>query len=266
MIKKIAFSLLLVLAMSTYSQNNQINNYKYIIVQEKFDFLKKPDQYQTSSLTKFLLKKKGFTVFLSNETLPKDLLQNRCLALIASVTEGSSMFSVKNTIELKDCYGKLVYSSKEGKSKEKEYKKGYQEAIRNAYNTMSDLEYKYTPKKEVVKVNEVIENEVTLPIKKNTNVNVIPEVKISTPVKKLVSTEITKSSIKVETLYAQVKINGFQLVNTTPAIVFYVLKTNVNDVFIIKGKNGIIYKNENIWIAEYYENDKFVVKQFDIKF
>ena len=40
MIKKIVFSLLLVLAMSAYSQQKDINNYKYIIVQEKFDFLK----------------------------------------------------------------------------------------------------------------------------------------------------------------------------------------------------------------------------------
>jgi hypothetical protein len=266
MIKKIAFSLLLVLAMSAYSQNKEINNYKYIIVKEKFDFLKKPDQYQTSSLTKFLLQKKGFTVFLSNETFPKDLLQNRCLALTAKVTEASSLFSVKNKIELNDCFGKLVYSSKEGKSKDKDYKKGYQEAIRNAYNTMSDVKYQYAPEKEVALIKEEVKSEVTLPIKKITIEKVIPEIKESNPVKKVVSTVITKPSINVETLYAQVKTNGFQLVNTTPAIVFHVLKTNVNDVFIIKGKNGIIYRNENIWIAEYYENSKLVVKQFDIKF
>ncbi|ARV16682.1 hypothetical protein [Polaribacter sp. SA4-12] len=266
MIKKIAFSLLLVLAMSAYSQNKEINNYKYIIVQEKFDFLNNPDQYQTSSLTKFLFQKKGFTVFLSNETLPNDLLQNRCLALTANVTEASSLFSVKTIIELEDCYGKLIYSSKEGKSKKKDYKKGYQESIRNAYKTMSDLEYTYIPEKEVAQVNEVVKSEVALPINKNTIVKVVPEVKEAAPVKNLVSTVIAKPSIVIETLYAQVKTNGFQLVNTTPAIIFQILKTNVKDVFIIKGKNGIIYKSENIWVAEYYENNKLVVKQFDIKF
>ena len=67
-------------------------------------------------------------------------------------------------------------------------------------------------------------------------------------------------------LYAQAKSNGFQLVNTTPEVVFIILKTNIKDVFVIKGKNGIIYKNGNIWVAEYYENTKLVVKQYHIKF
>jgi hypothetical protein len=243
MIKKIIFTLLFVLTISAYSQNKEISNYKYIIVQEKFEFLKKPDQYQTSSLTKFLLQKKGFTVFLSNETLPKDLLQNRCLGLIAKVTEASSMFSVKTKIELHDCYGKLVYTSKEGKSKEKEYQKVYQDAIRKAYKTMSDVEYKYIPKEIVEEVNDK-------PIS----------------VKKTISTKVSKPVIKVETLYAQAKTNGFQLVNTVPTIIFQVLKTNVNNDFIIKGKNGILYKNGNVWVAEYYENNKLIKKQFDIKF
>jgi hypothetical protein len=250
MIKKIVFSLLLVLAMSAYSQHKNINNYKYIIVKEKLDFFKKSDQYQTSSLTKFLLQKKGFTVFLSNEKLPENLLLNRCLALTADIVEESNMFSVKNKIVLKDCYGKLVYSSGEGKSKEKDYKKGYQEAIRRAYTTMSDVEYKE------------VKGAILLPVNKT----VIPVVKESIPVKKAILTKAINPSIKVETLYAQVKPNGFQLVNTTPAIVFKILKTNINDVFVIKGKDGLIYKKGNIWVAEYYENTKLVVKQYDIKF
>lgn len=259
MIKKIVFSLLLVLAMSAYSQNTEFDNYKYIIVQDRFDFLKEQDQYQTSSLTKFLLQKKGFTVFLSNETLPKDVSENRCLALMATVKSTSSLFVVKNKIELEDCYGKLIYSSEEGKSKEKDYKKGYHEAIRNAYSTMSDIEYTYNPEAKDVLVNENSESAVELPTKKNIQTKVIPEIKEPVVLKKLVPNSI-------ETLYAQVKPNGFQLVNTEPVIVFQVLKTNLIDVFILKGKNGIIYKGKNTWIAEYYENDQLVIKQFDIKF
>jgi hypothetical protein len=259
MIKKIVFSLLLVLAMSAYSQNTEINNYKYIIVKDRFDFLKEQDQYQTSSLTKFLLQKKGFTVFLSNEQFPAELSENRCLALTAVVKSTSSLFVVKNKIELEDCYGKVVYSSEEGKSKEKDYKKGYHEAIRNACNTMSDIDYTYNPEAKDVLVNENSESVVELPIKKTIQTKVIPEIEEPVVVKKLVSNPI-------ETLYAQIKPNGFQLVNTKPAIVFEVLKTNLIDVFIIRDKNGVMYKSKNTWIAEYYENNQLVVKQFDIKF
>ena len=174
------------------------------------------------------MQKKGFTVFLSNEKLPENLLLNRCLALTADIVEESNMFSVKNKIVLKDCYGKLVYSSGEGKSKEKDYKKGYQEAIRRAYTTMTDVEYKE------------VKGAILLPVKKT----VIPVVKVSIPVKKSNLTKQLTLLIKVETLYAQAKPNGFQLVNTTPAIVFKILKTNIKDVFVIKGKDGLIYKKE----------------------
>ena len=102
MIKKIVFSFLFFISISAYSQQEKINSYKYIIVPERFDFLKSSDQYQTSSLTKFLLEKKGFTVFLSNEKLPDDLLKNRCMALTATVSDDSGMFTIKNTIEIKD--------------------------------------------------------------------------------------------------------------------------------------------------------------------
>ena len=267
MIKKIVFSLLLILAMSAYSQNIDINNYKYIIVQEKFEFLKEPDQYQTSSLTKFLLEKKGFTVFLSNDkAIPTELLINRCLTLTATVIDESSMFTVKNKIELKNCYDKVLYSSEYGKSKDKDYKKGHHEAIRAAYNSMSNLVYHYKPNNKDTIKKETIKLEVVLPIKQAISVKQIPVVKENVLLEKvMVKTQIVSES-KVQVLYAQTKTNGFQLVNTDPAIVFQVLKTNVNDVFIIKGKNGIIYRNKNTWIAEYYENDELVVKQFDIKF
>lgn len=263
MIKKIVFSLVFLLTFSVYSQQKDINSYKYIIVPEKFNFLKTSDQYQTSSLTKFLLEKKGFIVFLSNDkSLPKELLLNKCKSLSADVIDDSNMFTVKNRIVIKDCYGEVLYTSKEGRSKEKDYKKSYHQAIRNAYNTMSNLVYNYKPKIEVVKSN-IIAPKAVLPSKKVDPLKTIPVVKEVKSLEEVTSSEIMTLT---ETLYAQAKKNGFQLVNTTPTIIFQVLNTNVKDVFIIKSKNGIIYKNKNKWIAEYYENDKLVVKQYKIKF
>ncbi len=56
----------LILSSPILSQKKNLNSYKYIIVNNKFDFLKKVDQYKTSSFLKFLFKKEGFTVYLSN--------------------------------------------------------------------------------------------------------------------------------------------------------------------------------------------------------
>ena len=263
--KKKTISLLVILISAlSYSQDINFDKYQYIIVADKFDFLNETDQYQTSSLTKFLLKKKGFKVFLNNETLPEDLLVNRCLGLFATVKDESSMFTIKNAIEIKDCYGQVLLSSQVGKSKEKVYDKGYQEAIRNAFESMSDFKYSYnssveTFKKEEVTVNEISKKEI-IPVVKEKKVDLISEVKTE------LNKEKTVAFKSVEFLYSQPKNNGFQLVNTKPEVVFVILKTNVKDVFIIKDKNGILYKVGENWVAEYYENNQLITIQYQIKF
>jgi hypothetical protein len=261
MIQKIAVSLLFLITISAFSQQEKINNYKYIIVPDKFDFFKTSDQHQTSSLTKFLLAKKGFVVFLSTDkNIPKELFTNKCLALTATLIDDSSLFMVKNKIELKDCYGTILYTSAVGKSKEKDYKKSYHEAIRNAYNSMEDLVYNFIPKKENTNTEKVMaaSKVVTIPI-----APVMEEVALK---KNVVVSDVVIPSVQIETLYAQAIANGFQLVNTTPTIIFQVFATKRKDVFIIKDKNGIMYKNENIWVAEYYEKGQLVIKKYRIKF
>jgi hypothetical protein len=261
MIKKTAFLLVLLISSSLFSQQINLDKYQYIIVPDKFDFLKETDQYQTSSITKFLLKKKGFKVFLSNEQLPEEIRNNRCLALFASVKDESGMFTIKNTIEIKDCYGVLLLSSEVGKSKDKDYRKGYQEAIRKAYETMTDFEYSYNSS--LVDVKKVEKKEVVIADKVITTT---PVVMVTSDVKIETIKEKTIVATTVDVLYAQTTNNGYQLVNTTPEVVLSILKTNVKDVFIINDKNGILYKLGNNWVAEFYENNLLVTKEYQIKF
>ncbi|WP_373942489.1 hypothetical protein OEG92_04380 [Polaribacter sejongensis] len=175
---------------------------------------------------------------------------NRCKALTAVVVDDSSMFTIKSVIKLQDCNNNVLYTSEVGKSKLKEYKKGYQEAIRRAYETMEDLEYNYNTsiavkekvKPEIVKVKE-------------------PAVTVKTSVN-----EINTESNATNVLYAQKKNNGFQLVNLKPEVVFIILNTNKKDVYVIKGKDGTLYKHGESWIAEYYKNDQLVKEEYQIKF
>ena len=244
--------LLIALFISTASfAQKSINNYKYIIVPSKFDFVKEKDKYQTSSLTKFLFNKYGFTVFLDDEELPAEIADNRCLALTGTVKDESGMFTTKSVIELTDCYNKVVFTSKEGRSKEKEYKKAYQEAIRDAFKSIEALKYTYVP----------LEEGVVTKIKEVPAVAVVPTV-----VESKVAEVVEKPANAKEQLFAQPIPNGFQLVNMKPEVVFQVLKTNVKDVFVIKDKNGILYKNGNSWFAEYYTNDGKVTEEYQVKF
>lgn len=228
-----------------------INNYKYVIVPTKFDFVKEKDKYQTSSLTKFLFNKYGFKAFLEDEKLPEETENNRCLVLTGVVKDDSGLFTTKSIVELRDCYNKVVFTSQAGRSKEKEYKKAYHEAIRNAFKSIEALKYKYVPLQEgvVTKAQEV------------PAVTVVPTV-----VESKIAEVIKKPANTKEQLFAQPVASGFQLVNMKPEVVFQVLKTNVEGVFIIKNKNGILYKNRNSWFAEYYTNNGKIIEEYQVKF
>ena len=261
MIRK-SLLLLLLVSSSLYSQKINLDSYEYIIVADKFDFLKDVDKYQTSSLTKFLLEKKNFKVFLSNEKLPGNLNNNKCTALYAEVKDNSSMFTTKNKIEIKDCYGKILYTSDEGRSKLKEYKKGYHEAIRNAFNTMDDFKFSFkgvSPLKEDV-VNSVNKVDIIKPVVDRTS-----QIKPIIDAKEEVIPNNSDEKLR-NIIYAQKIENGYQLVNLKPEVLFIIFRTNKADIYIIKDKNGIFYKTNNGWIAEYYDKSELVQKRFQVNF
>lgn len=137
--------LILCMYVSISFAQEELNPYKYVIVPKKYDFLKEEDKFQLNSLTKFLFEKKGFNTIFEDQTYPSDLAANPCLGVTVYVLDDSSLFTTKFNIQLKDCYNKVVYTSEDGKSKEKEYKKAYQEALRKSFVSIEALEYSYTP-------------------------------------------------------------------------------------------------------------------------
>ncbi len=140
-------TLFMVLSITVNSQEN-INDYKYIVVPESYDIFKGSDTYQLNSLTKFLFNKNGFKAFMQTDKLPDDLRNNGCKKLSVSVKKGSSLFVTKLTIYLTNCNGVVVYTTSEGSTREKDYKKAYQMALRNAFKDIESLNYKYNGSKE----------------------------------------------------------------------------------------------------------------------
>ena len=124
-----------------------LNEYKYIIVPKKFDGFRNENQHLTSTTIKYLLTQKGYNV-VYDDALPNDLNSNRCLGLTTVLDDTSSMFSTKLVLHLKDCNGAIVMTTMEGKSKDKEYKAAYGEAIRKAFKSFDMINYNYKPKNE----------------------------------------------------------------------------------------------------------------------
>ena len=148
MILRVLFLGLFLISTMCINAQKDINEYKYVIVPESYSFLKKSDQYQLNSLTKFLLNKYGFNAFLHAQNFPEDLKSNGCKALKAIVTRKSGVFVTKLIVELIDCNGNVVFTSSEGRSREKDYKPAYHEALRMAFKDVKTLNYKYVGDKE----------------------------------------------------------------------------------------------------------------------
>lgn len=285
---KVLIVVFCLVGLNIYAQNS-VNAYKYIIVPKKFDFQKAEDKYQLNSLTKFLLDKEGFATIFDNDKMPKELFDNPCFALKAKVKDQSKMFSTKVVIEFLDCRNTVIFTSSEGKSKEKDYKKGYQEAIRRAFESVKALDYKYdaalvsTIKPKVESPKPVLDSQPkTAPV-----IESQPEIVVVKPVEKQIESieeeveeedttaneelgyndiEVTETTKVGDMLYAQVKPFGFQLVDSAPSVVYSMQKTSLKDVFILKNKNGIIHKKNEKWVAEYYENNQLIQKELTIKF
>ncbi|MEW4922995.1 hypothetical protein [Algibacter sp. 2305UL17-15] len=268
---------------SVFAQTN-LNNYKYVIVPKKFDFLKSENEHRLNELAQFLFNKYGFTALMEGGDYPEDLQVNRCLALRSDVFKESGMFKTKLNVQLKDCNDRIVYTSQVGESREKDYKTAYNIALRQAFESFETLNYKYEPSEIMVittqKVGEA-KNETSQEIeklkeeiqslKKQKEVAqvkepvVVKDVK-SVPVRKVKTAVAEVAIVSSGVLYAQAIENGFQLVDSAPKVVFRIKNTGLKDVFLVEDKSALIYKNGDIWFLEYYDNNTKKLEELNIKF
>ncbi|WP_298903647.1 hypothetical protein [uncultured Psychroserpens sp.] len=274
----IAFSF--IFQFGTYAQD-AINNYKYIIVPTQYDFQKSEDQYQLNSLTKFLFNKHGYQAYLQSDEFPSDLGADNCMALKAILKDVKGGFLVtKIQIDLVDCKNNTVATSVIGITKIKNYKKAYTKATRDAFITYQDFDYKYNGSSE----------------SKTTNVEAVKEKAAETKVDSKETLEVVESEIKAadekvkipdeieiieeeeepvitsevvdkkDILYAQPIDNGFQIVDTEPKKVMMLLYSGSPDMYIVQGKDAVVYRNESGWVYAENDGNRLRVKKINLKF
>jgi hypothetical protein len=234
-------------AVAGYSQKT-INNYRYVLVPERFGIFKTDNQYGMNTMTKLLLEDKGFTVYMDNKDLPTHLAANKCNALKAELEDKKGFFVTTVILVLKDCQGNIIFKSKEGKSREKEWPTAYDEALRDAYSSLKNTPYTYDSVAEAQQV------AATAPAQPN------PPATAPAPATTPAVTDATGI------LYAQATANGYQLIDTSPKKVLTLLKTSIPDHFIAEGVNGVVFKKDGEWIFEYYKDNKLVSQKLNIKF
>ncbi|MCW2117770.1 hypothetical protein [Flavobacterium sp. 7A] len=236
-----------ILSNSLFAQS--INDYAAVIIPVRYSFQSEDNQYRLSTLTKFNLEKAGFVGIYSNVNFANEF-PDRCSVLNVDVVKDSGFLTTKLYIEFKDCYGKVVYTSEVGKSKEKDYGEAYKEALNDAFESVYKLEYKYSGKPVAAKA--IVTNQV----------ETVKAVVVNTPI----STVVTNSAADV--LYAQPTQTGYQLIDKTPKVVMKLMKTgNPNSFIAIKGDiQGVLSLKDNQWFFDSYQNGTLVSEVIAVKF
>ncbi|KUJ63665.1 hypothetical protein AR687_00315 [Flavobacteriaceae bacterium CRH] len=246
---KIKF-LLIALLISVIGFSQSVNDFKAVIIPLKYEFMKTENQYRLATMTKSNLIKAGFTAFYTNEDIPAEY-SDRCQLLYVDVKKESGFLVTKLFVEFKDCFGKVVYTSEIGKSKEKEYDVAYKESLDLAFVSVNKLHYKYNGNT-VATSSRIISPSAAAVQTVTATTTAAPVADLSDP----------------NLLFAQPTENGYQLIDKTPKVVMKLLKTSRPDSFIaIKdGIQGSLNAKDNQWFFEYYQNDKLVSEKVSVKF
>ena len=136
MMKHLFLTLVIIVTCSNLSlAQKRLSDYSFVVVPDEFEFLSKANQYQLNDMAKYYLTKNGFNTYYFSELPSVD----NCDGLWADVESIAGFTRTKILVVLKDCKGIEVYRSQPGASKQKEYKKSYQDALRKAFLSFEEL-------------------------------------------------------------------------------------------------------------------------------
>jgi len=224
-----------------------------------------------NSLTKFLFNKYGFESLMSNENYPSDLKTDVCKALQANVVNHKGMFKTKLGVELRDCTNKLVFKTKIGESRKKEFDKAYNLALRDAFTSFKEANYKYNgglSNPSIVKVKpktispkiEAAKEVIEVQSKKQPKIlEARPNMEVKTDNSKILK-------ISNDILYAQATSSGYQVVDSTPKIVMVLYASGKQNTYIVKGGNAIVYEEDGFWYMSEINGDSTITERLNIKF
>lgn len=247
----------LLLSLVGVSQENSLNSYKYVIVPTNFNIFNEADAYQMNSLTKFLFEKYGYTAVFENSEYPIDLAANNCLALKADLIENSSLIRTKLKVALKDCRNTTIYTSFEGESKDKDLKTAYHAALREAFNSIESLNYKFKPSTDSETLKKAKAQ--AKPVKDiTTQIDQRPSDTVATRKNSVVSETVVKFAITTTS-------NGFVLSDErSKEILGTAYSTAKEGVYLFRtaGSIGVAYfATDGNFMVEFLEEDGSIIKK-----
>ena len=256
--KKI-FAILLITLTCYATAQEKLNNYKYVLIPAKFEFQNTENQYNINLLLKYKFQQMGFDAYLDTDELPRELKTNSCLYIKPLVIVNSTMFKNAVSVKMFNCDNELLFETQEGMSREKSNKTSYNVALRKSLKSFEDYHLEYV-EKSVASKNIALE-----PV-----LNAQKEVVV-------LEAEITGSEIKNSLQVSTSESENYLIAKSTPLgliltyslskkVAYSLLATKLKDVYVIENGNGIVYKNESVWVREYMDNQIMTIEYLEIKF
>lgn len=248
--KKTAIFILTLSSLTAFAQ--KVSDYKYVSLPTKFETFK--EDFGLGELLTKTLRSKNYIVVPSDKLQwPSEAKDNPCNVLLADIVNDSGFLRNKVLVKFKDCNDKEIQSIK-GASSIKEYKEGYQDALKQTYVSISPANPTIQP---------VSQTKVQEPV-------------ISTqPVKNVSSSAVDNTAMKfsngkMDLQKIQIDSSQFILVNSNSSSPFATFKTTTkNDVFRVKLQNGEstlgYFENGNIVIEIPQSNGEYAKEVFSKK-
>lgn len=227
----------------------KVSDYKYISIPVKFETFK--EDFGLADLLTKTLRSKNYTVIPSDKLRwPAEAQANPCNVLMADVVNDSGFLRNKVLLQFKDCNSKVISSAK-GASNIKDFKEGYQDALKQTFVSVSPA------------------NPVNNPTVAQTNVQ---ETAVSAQSANNLPSMVDNSAVrfsngKIDLQKVQIDNTQFILVNSGSSSPFATFKTTTkSDVFRVKLQNGEstlgYYENGNIVIEILQPNGEYIKEIF----
>lgn len=260
--KKILF--LAFLMSFAFAKAQSLNNFKYVVVDNQYDFQSQSNEYRLNELIIFELEKQGFTAFRNNQVIPEDMNRGICNTLYVAIKK-SGFLNTTLDYSLNDCQGNTIVELPRGSSQIKDYQKAYFDATRQAFQYFEGLDYQYvgTYKKDAYLEPQALKTQkdavVTsipaqeLVIEKAINPNLKKEPEI-TPAANVIAMDFQEKSDNAFALKFSESGDTFQLYRHGIAVGSG--RKSAAGVFLVSSDffTGIGFKQDNSFIIEYDEN------------
>ena len=215
----------------------KVSDYKYISLPSKFTTFK--EDFGLGELLTKTLRSKNYAVIPADKMQwPSEAKDNPCSVAAGDVINDSGFLRNKVLLQFKDCNDKVITSVK-GASNIKEYKEGYQDALKQTYVSISPAN-PVVQAQQPVRAQEPVETASAEPA-------------VTTPAP--ADTGVVKySNGKTDFQKIQIDDSQFILVGANSSSPFATFKaTTKNDTFRVKLQNG----NSTMG---YYENGNIVIE------